>query len=278
MTVSLVMLAGGAAANPVAAIESALTLIDSYQVVDTGIPADTRQAIEGALADLPGDLVDDPWDGSGPGFTRALQRAQGTADWLLHLHADEVAEIHPDMREWLQADESPDTDAWMLEIVNPHLTHRLPRLLRGNQEWIYQGCAHEYLEIAGRQTRWLNGLTLHHHGWSDPAKFEWALEALKPAYEAKEPRAVFYTGESLRDLGRTEEAISVYRERAAMNNGWDEERWYASYQAAALAGDVEELLYVYRLRPWRAEPLAFAARIIAHQGHGDDTLFIEEVA
>jgi hypothetical protein len=110
MTVCLVMLAGGAAAQPVAAIESALPLIDFYQVIDTGIPADTREAIEAALTDLPGDLVDDPWDGSGLGFTRALARAQGTADWLLHLHADETAEVFPTLGEWLAADKLDSTD------------------------------------------------------------------------------------------------------------------------------------------------------------------------
>jgi hypothetical protein len=190
------------------------------------------------------------------------------------MHSDETADVHPDMREWLDADPSPETDAFMVEIANPNLTHRLPRLLRGNQEWRYVGDAHEYLEVDPSRARPLNGLTLHHHGSSDPQKFVDTLERLRGGYEAREPRAVFYTAETLRDLGRIEDAIFIYRERAAMTNGWDQERWYAAYQAARLSGDVEELLFVHRQRPWRHEPLTAAGRIIAARGC-DDALFVE---
>lgn len=273
------MCAGGRAANPVAAIRSVLSLVTSYTIIDTGIDRATRKAVEKAVKNISGQIIDHPFDGSGPSFTRALNAAQGQADWLLHMHADEVAHVHPPMREFLSADRDPHIDAYMVNIANPSLTHQLPRVLRGNLEWKYVGEAHELLQVDRSRTRPLSAesLTLHHHGSSDPAKFEDTLERLRPGYEAREPRAVFYTAESLRDLGRTADAIPVYRERAAMTNGWDQERWYAAYQAAKLSGDVEELLFVHRQRPWRHEPLTAAGRIVSAQAH-DDVLFLEAVA
>ncbi len=275
VTVALVMCAGGRAANPVAAVESVIGLIDSYHIVNTGDMGDNTRA---AILELPvdGEVVDDPFDGSGPSFTRALGRARGSADWLLHLHSDETAEVFPAFREWLDGYDEP-TDVFQVPIVNPGLVHRLPRLMRGDLEWRYVGNAHEYLEIAGRSTRWLNGLDIHHHGGpSGPEKFEYVLEQLEAEYLAGEPRATFYTAEALRDLGLTVQAVSVYLERAAMRNGWEEERWYAQYQAAKLAGDVDALLSVWRERPHRHEPLMAAARIVAARGT-EDVLFVEDV-
>lgn len=279
MTVCLVMCAGGRAADPVAAIGSVAGLIDTYTIIDTGIPEETRAEIESTLdgLGLPGGIWNEDFDGSGPSFTRALLQAQGSADWLLHLHSDETAAVHPLMREWLDADENPDVDVYQLPIVNPGLVHRLPRLMRGDQEWTYVGVAHEYLEIAGRTSRPLNGLDIHHHGGvAGTEKFEYVLAQLADEYAQGEPRATFYTAEALRDLGRAEEAISVYRQRAAMV-GWEEERWYAEYQAAKLSADVPGLLAAWRERPHRHEPLSAAARIVA-AGPNDDILFLEAAA
>ncbi len=276
MTVALVMCAGGRAANPVAAVESVLPLIDSYHIVDTGgMSDDTRATIDALLAGIEGEIVDEAFDGTGPSFTRALARAEGSADWLLHLHSDEVADVFPTMKEWLDADESPDTDAFMVEIVNPNLVHRLPRLLRGNREWRYVGFAHEYLEVDHSRTRPLLGLTLNHYGWSDPSKFEWVVEQLAEGRAAGEPRATFYTAEALRDLGRTDEAIVAYRERV-LQGGWEEERWYAKYQAAKLSQDIDGLLAAWRERPYRHEPLTAAGRIVAARDN-PDVLFNEAI-
>lgn len=276
MTVCLVMCAGGVNAQPVEAVRSALPLIDAYHIVDTGgMTDDQHDQISDLLADIEGEIVADEFDGSGPAFTRALQRAKGKADWLLHMHSDEQADVSPGMRDWLADDPWPSIDVWQLPIVNPGLTHLLPRLLRGGKVWRYVGLAHEYLEIDhARTSPWLTGLSLIHNGWSHPSKFEWVLDQLAEGRAAGEPRATFYTAESLRDLGRVDEAIVAYRERAAMVGTWEEERWYAEFQAAKLAGDTEGLFAVHRQRPWRPEPLRAAADIVERMPHSD-VLFLE---
>ncbi len=271
------MCAGGPSANPAAAVRSVLPLIDSYYIVDTGIVPELRAELEQALEGVPGELVDEPFEGYEKSFTRALTQASGSADWLLHMHSDEQAEMRPLMRGWLKDEvgQAPQIDAYAVVIANEGFTHRLPRLLRATVDWRYVGNAHEYLEVDFGRVRPLDGLTLHHYGWSDPSKFEFVVDALKAGRARGDPRATFYTAEALRDLGRTEEAIQAYTERM-MQGGWAEERWYAQYQAAKLSQDVEWLLRVYHLRPHRHEPLQAAARIVAARGT-PDALFVEDV-
>jgi hypothetical protein len=57
-------------------------------------------------------------------------------------------------------------------------------------------------------------------------------------------------------------------------NSFEEEAWYAAYQAAKLSGNVTDLLKCYERRPWRAEPLWAAADIVNTIAH-DDVLFLE---
>ncbi len=270
------MCAGGGNAQPVEAVRSVLGLVDSYLIVDSGLDRKVREETEDAASGLQGRIIDRSFDGSGPSFTFALNEARGEADWLLHMHSDERAEVHPLMREWLAEDPSPNDDAWFVPIVNPGLTHQLPRLLRGNEKWEYVGNAHEYLPVHPSRCRQIVGLRLIHNGWSHPSKFEWVIEQLVEGRANGEPRATFYTGEALRDLGRTDEAISVYRDRAAMSGTWEEERWYAEYQAAKLSEDIEWLISVHHQRPHRHEPLTAAARIVAARDN-HDFLFNEAI-
>ncbi|HET9520694.1 MAG TPA: hypothetical protein VFO73_06605, partial [Candidatus Limnocylindrales bacterium] len=83
--------------------------------------------------------------------------------------------------------------------------------------------------------------------------------------------------QSLKGLGRIDEAIVWYDRRAAMTGTWEEERWHASYQAARLRGSVEDLLAVHAARPWRHEPLTAAAAIVHRRdpNANGDTLFRE---
>ena len=66
--------------------------------------------------------------------------------------------------------------------------------------------------------------------------------------------------------GATEAALELYRRRAAVD-GWDEETFYALYQAALMEDRLgrpeatETLQEAWNLRPTRAEPLYQLARI-----------------
>jgi tetratricopeptide (TPR) repeat protein len=79
--------------------------------------------------------------------------------------------------------------------------------------------------------------------------------------EPDNARTVFYLAQTLRDLGRGDEAIDLYRRRAAMG-GWPEEAFYSLYQVGVLsdrAGQRDQamigLFEAWNNRPQRAEPL-----------------------
>ncbi len=71
-------------------------------------------------------------------------------------------------------------------------------------------------------------------------------------------RTVFYLAQTYRELGRTEDALRLYRQRMTMG-GFEEERWYASYRAALLETEWSArsaaLMASWEARPWRLEPL-----------------------
>lgn len=54
----------------------------------------------------------------------------------------------------------------------------------------------------------------------------------------QDARAVFYLAQTHRDLGHREQAVELHERRAAPD-GWDEESFYARYQAGLLLVDVD---------------------------------------
>ena len=140
----------------------------------------------------------------------------------------------------------------------------LPLMVRGDLDWRYVGATHEWLDLTGRSTLNLNGIFFEHHadGSRRPEKLEDDLRLLAPGVEAGDSRSIFYTAEALKFLGRTQEAIEMYRRRAEMD-GFEEERWQAQFQAARLRRNVAELYAAWHRRQWRHEPLTEAARIAA---------------
>ncbi len=253
-------------------------MIDHWVVVDTGSTDRTREIVLETMADMPGDLHERPWVSYGANWTEAMSLARDTADWLIRLDADWKVLTVPDFAPWLNTDPDPTTDIWQVPIWDSGTTWHLPLILRGNLDWQYLGPCHEYLDAQGRKQRQVLGIEVTHMrpGGHDPERFHEYIRLLAEDAIADEPRAVFYTAESYRFLGDTEEAIRWYRRREAITTGFGEEQWYAGYQAAKLSQDVEGLIACWRRRPWRHEPLSSLAAIIAGQGSGDDVLFLEE--
>jgi Glycosyl transferase family 2 len=249
-------------------------LIDGYCIVDTGSTDETRKVIADNLHGWVGEVHERPWRSCGENLTEALSLAPKTG-WLLWLHADQTVEWHEDLKEWLAEDPDPETDAWMVSVLEHGTHYRLPLLVRAGLDWRYVGVTHEYLDPAGRKHRPLLGLTVTHHtdGSNREGKHERDIELLASGVMAGDARAVFYSAQAHQCLGNTQEAISLYELRARMG-GFEEEAWYAGFQAAALREDEEALIAAWRARPWRPEPLRRLAEIVSRREHGD-VLFSE---
>ena len=270
MNIGLVMIVRDEEAVLKRCLSSVKPLISEWTIVDTGSTDSTRKIAKEMTGTDP---IRRKWRSFGENLTEALALAEG--EWILRLDADMTAEWHSDFPEWLESDPDPECTAWMVSIMEQGTHYRLPLLIRGGMDFRYVGETHEYLDTAGRKTRSLLGLTVTHHadGSGRENKLERDLALLEPRLKAGEARATFYSAECLRFLGRTEEAIELYRLRATMPD-FEEERWYATYQAAKMDRSVEALLACYRERPWRHEPLRAASDLVRETIH-DDVLFLE---
>ncbi len=273
-------------------LDSVRPLITQWAIVDTGSSDDTPARIEAALGDLSGELFHRPWVDFGHNRSEALSLAANQGDWLLLIDADEELVIEPGFR--LPADDG--VEAWqILQKPGGSFEFYLPRLLRSDHPWQFEGVLHEHLDSPRHYRRKiLPGLAQTGHFDSarnqrplpekyldDAATLEKALEA-----EPNHARYWFYLGQSLRDAGESRRAIDAYRQRERMG-GWDEERYCSMFEVArgleqigAPRGEVvAAYLTAWNLRPQRAEPLVELARLHRDSGeHSVALLFAREAA
>lgn len=275
---------------------SARGLIDHWVICDTGSTDGTQELIRGALDGVPGELHERPWVNFGHNRSEALELARSKADYLLLLDADMTITYSQAELQDLSA------DSYMVRHAEEP-GYWVKRLIRGDQRWWYVGATHEYLATdTPDHSEQLDGIVVYHHadGGARDGRLErdrrLLLEEL--GHDPDNSRTVFYLAQTLRDLGRIDPAIRLYRRRAEMG-GWDEEVYYSLYQAGVLADKagrhdeaVVALFDAWSDRPTRAEPLYELARIFResdeyHAAHlvsergiririPDDTLFVHK--
>lgn len=259
-------------------LASVRPLIDHWVICDTGSADGTQQLVADALAGVPGTLAERPWRDFGHNRTELMALASGTADYLLLLDADmtlrHTAPL-PDLH----------ADAYLLRHSGD-LEYWVPRLVRGDRCWRFEGSTHEYLTSeAPISEEQLEGLVIDHHadGGRRGEKLDRDRRLLRAHLDNKpdDARATFYLAQTLRDLGDDVAAAELYRKRAGME-GWDEETYYAAFQAGALLArsDVEAgiaaLEEAVRVRPSRGEALHELARVHRFLGHHEKARALAE--
>jgi glycosyltransferase involved in cell wall biosynthesis len=220
------------------------------------------------LPTILGTFYQDDWQDFGQNRSFALARARGTADWLLLLDADMRVTIDPDFVP------DPAVEAYMVEMGDPHgFSWRLPLLVRGDLPWVALGRVHAYVGLADRPFSRVNtdAVRIQRADSSSPAKTQRQAELLVADHAANpnDPRTMFYLAQTYRELGRNQEARTLYLRRAEMG-GWPEEVYYAAYRAALLAPDWPtkqiELLAAWEMRPQRLEALCALCRGLNERG------------
>lgn len=250
-------------------LASVRPLIDRWVVVDTGSSDGTQDLVRQALADLPGELLEQPWVDFAHNRNQALDAARCWADYCFVIDADEYLD-------WPGGYRLPELthDAYGLWLEFAELRYRRVCLLRSATPWRWHGVLHEYLD-AGITTSQgtLDGprVVVRAEGARsrNPHKFRDDAEVLERALrvEPGNTRYQFYLAQSWRDAGEPARAYRAYQKRADMG-GWDEEIWYSRWQMARLleilAAPEAEVQAAYQLawltRPTRAEPLVDLAR------------------
>ena len=255
-------------------LRSVKPFVHAWAISDTGSTDGTQDIIRKFMADLPGELIERPWVDFATNRNQALELAARHGDYALIVDADDVLEADSGFA-WSQL----DAPGYMLEIVDTARTHywrmALPRMGAG---WVWRGVLHEALVSAAEPaaTPHLAGLRIlriYNDGARSqlPAaeKFDRDAEVLRRALkdEPDNARYAFYLAQSLRDAGRTGEALRAYEKRVAMA-GWAEEVYFSMFQvavlkerlAAAYADVVAAYLDAFDFRPSRAEALCELAR------------------
>ncbi|MFI8521434.1 glycosyltransferase [Streptomyces sp. NPDC085481] len=246
--------------NEAAVIERCLAsvrnLVDTWVVSDTGSTDGTQDLVRRSLAGIPGELREERWVNFGHNRSLNIAAARGRADYLLLLDADHVLRQDGPLP-------ALTADSYMLRHEGA-LEYRIKRLVRGGLPWRYEGVTHEYLTADREHTQLnLDALVIEDHadGGSRHDKFERDARLLSAELDRDpaNPRTVFYLAQTLRDMGRTKEAIGLYERRAAMG-GWGEEVYYALLQAGVLAADSgdwpraqDALVRAWESRPQRLE-------------------------
>jgi glycosyltransferase involved in cell wall biosynthesis len=280
-TVGLAMLVKDEAETLPKTLPEMVWAIDSWTIMDTGSTDGSQQVASELLADRPGLIIERPFDGFGPARTALLEESRKRCDYTLMLDADHTLHINGE-RPHLEA------DAYLVKI-NGNLEWRLPLLTKSKHPFEYRGVAHSYLasrqpvSVRREPTDWIS---IDGGPGASREKLEGDVKLLEREWleHPDDTRTTFYLAQTYRDLDMPEKAIRFYLLRAEMG-GFEEERWYARYQAGVLLGGyveglqgAEQLVKAWRERPSRAESIRALARLAATVADKidvpDDTLFV----
>jgi glycosyltransferase involved in cell wall biosynthesis len=247
-------------------LDTVAPYISSWVIVDTGSDDGTQDVIRSHMANLgiPGELHERPWHDFGHNRSEALTLAQRHGDYIWVIDADDLVVGTLDFRDLT-------ADAYLLQYGGPtSLRYWRRQLFRDGMPWRYEGVVHEFAEcdVPWVQARFEGDYYIDSRRLGsrnlDQQKYarDRDLLVLDVARHPDNARSVFYLARSYYDMGDYEHAREWFLRRADMG-GWEEEVFYARYQAAQAMSkvgaqwpDVEfAYLRAYEVRPTRAEPL-----------------------
>lgn len=225
-------------------IDSVLPIIDSYCICDTGSTDKTPEIIESyfKLKGIPGKVVHEPFRDFGYNRSKALEHClkADNADYLLLIDADMVLKIPDDFDANVFKQRVTSADAHYIFQGTDALYYKNIRLVRNKPGINYWGVTHEYMKLPngtnyglfnkGDIFIWDVG-----DGGSKADKYERDIRLLRKGLEdiPNNDRYTFYLANSLRDAGKTDEAIETYKRRISLG-GWREEQWYSHYSIGKL--------------------------------------------
>ena len=198
-----------------------------------------------------------------------MELARGSADYLLLVDADQTLERPGPLRPLT-------SDAYLLRHAGA-LSYAVPRLVRGDRRWWYEGSTHEYLATEGEFSQEEMGeLIVHHHGDSGTRgeKLERDIRLLERDLELRpdDDRATFYLAQTYRDAGRDGARRSSSTAAAWSLGGGTRRSSTRPIRRGCCTGHgdpeaaVPLLTDAYERRPTRAEPLQELARLSRLEG------------
>lgn len=246
-------------------LDSLKPYVDWFVICDTG-STDGTQGIVQSYSNAT--LYGYPWVNFGFNRQQALERAREVGcEYILFMDADDtLCSFSSAPPAW------PDLTlpGYKLPIYYGDTRYSRCCLVRADAPWQWEGVVHEYLDSPmpleqGELTDPF--IVVHHDGARSKNPHTYRSDAALLEMAEPTPRNVFYLAQSYRDAGMSDDALKTYLRRAAMG-GWEEEAWFASYEAAKLKEALSQpphevtgaYLDCFQRRPTRAEPLFNLAR------------------
>lgn len=270
-------------------IDSVAPHISYWVIVDTGSNDGTQEIIGKHMAELgiPGELHEREWKNFGHNRTEALQLAQGHADYIWVIDADDLLVGTPDFSHLT-------ADGYCFKLRDPGFEYWREQLFRDGMPWRYEGVLHEYAvcDIPHNTERlrgdfYINSRRLGGRNLN-PQKYQHDAEILLAEVERHpdNTRSVFYLAQSYASAGDLTNARTWHARRAEMG-GWDEEVYQSLYRLGSLMENLGEpwpdiqdtYLRAWEFRPTRAEPLqAIAVKHTQEQNYNLGYLFAQRAA
>jgi hypothetical protein len=274
---ALVMIVKNEARSIAAIIDSVRDVVDSILILDTGSTDGTQELAKKAFGDVPGEVLEEPFENYGVTRDRALDLAGTRCTFTLMLSGDETvvgAEALRDFCEQNKDSTGHEHGAYHLQLKIGGVIFDTTRLARSAAGWRYQGVVHEVMcpppgpWQAPASIRVPGVLIDHDASHRDPVAmkrtWEQHLSLLNMEWHRRpeDPRTRFYLAQTCDCLGQYQEALDHYDARIAMG-GWVEETFIAKLRAGRVANKLghpwaevmQRFLDAYSHSPHRAEPL-----------------------
>lgn len=253
-------------------LESVKEVIDYACICDTGSTDNTVSVVKQYLEvnNLKGCVIVKEFVDFSTNRNYALAEAKKHGDYILLLDAD-MKLMNCDKFDKKKL----NGKGYSLKQCGSNLVYYNLRLVPSNVESKYIGVTHEYLSFNGEICKH-NSLYVDDRGdgGCKADKFTRDEMLLRKGLdcEPSNDRYTFYLANTLKNLGKHEEAIEYYKLRCSMG-GWDEEVFYSQYQIGHCYELLEKekmmeeaYLNAWEMRPTRAEPLYDLAKYFRIKG------------
>lgn len=261
------------------AIDSIKKYIDYWVIIDTGSTDNTTEIIQEELKSIPGELHHSEWKNFSYNRTELMKKSKGKADYLLVMDADETYELNNFNKEEL------NKTSYYIKVKGD-FSYKRKQIVKGDLDWEYIGVAHEYImSLNDKDEGDIDSIHALLYPKINNEHIKRNLKLLLDGLNSEplNPRYLFYTAESYRDLSEYDSAIYFYEQRIS-TGGWDEEIFWSLYQIGICYeknGNISQAknyyLKAFEYRSTRAEPLYELARICReHNEYNQAVMYAEK--
>jgi tetratricopeptide (TPR) repeat protein len=225
--------------------DSLVKWIDCYCICDTGSTDNTVGKIKEYFdsKNIPGKIVFEQFKDFSHNRNFSLQACAGMSDYVLLLDADMI--FYPSEDSFSK--KMLTLDVYYILQGSNDFYYKNVRIVKNNGKISYSGVTHEYINFPPNTTVnsfeknvvFINDIG---DGGSKGNKFIRDVELLTRGIEEnpKNDRYHFYLANTLKDMGKREEAIEMYKKRIELG-GWNQEIWYSYYKMGICYKDLGKM-------------------------------------